>query len=124
MSGFTAVNSNGSYFKENPNPLLVLCLDADPIITARGRRAHKKTVLLHVFERGATAAKTTGPRVPTWAQVNAALDEIEKVGWAATCSRWGRRGLLHTWNPHANPGSQEARLPWNSSSQPSECGDC
>ena len=51
---------------------------SDKGLTLRAVRIHKKMVVKHVFERGARSAQSIGFWVPTWAQVNMAINQLEK----------------------------------------------
>ena len=79
-TGFNPVNGNGSYFDElivrgGLAPLAVLGLHVDlPDLSIRGVRGHwRRQVMTHMFERvGDGVSASSGPRVPTWSQVNQA----------------------------------------------------
>lgn len=91
MSQFNAVNAPGSYFAsqialgaaEHLDVFAVFGLHADDFqLTLRGVRYHLRTVVMrHVFERGIPAtAASSGPRIPTWTQVNVARDILISHG--------------------------------------------
>ena len=111
MSGFTAANTPGGGYGDDPNPFEVLCLPAsDRLLTMRAVRAHKKLVVKHVFERAGCGALTTGFWVPTWQQVNIACDQLAK-NFSALRARYAN-STQYRWNPYADVGSAAARIPW------------
>lgn len=55
-----------------------------------------------------TGLETTGPRIPTYEQVNqavATLHAANQVAYEALLRRWRFKSVL-LWNPHATPGSR------------------
>ena len=88
-SGFRAVNAPGAHFEaqfaangeSGLDIFAIIGLRADgPNFSAREVRGHMRSVVMpHVFERGMQPARTVGPRVPTWQQVNQARDLIENA---------------------------------------------
>lgn len=60
-------------------------------------------------------AKTVGPRVPTWIQVNEAKELLlaDKQSFEKMKRRWAHVST-QTWNPFAVPGSPAALLPLQS----------
>ena len=118
-TGFTAVSDNGSYFAEQIarnqlDPFAVFGLHADDAaLSMRGARVHyRKAVMPHVFERGAQPAASTGPRVPTWVQVNQAKDMLlggDMASFEALKTAWRGRSV-QVWNPFAAVGSTQVQL--------------
>ena len=78
----------------------------------RGVRSHFRVqVIPHVFERNGPAA-STGPRIPTWVQVNQVKDECLGHGkrhFENLKAAWSQRSV-QVWNPFAATGSAEAKL--------------
>ena len=118
-TAFTAVNKDGSYFAEQIarnqlDPFAVFGLYADDqALTMRGARVHyRKVVMPHVFERGQQPAASSGPRVPTWAQVNQAKEIIlggSKGSFEALKTTWSGTSV-QVWNPFAAVGSPQVQL--------------
>ena len=74
-----------------------------------------KTVIPHVFERRGegTGVATSGAKVPTWEQVNAARDIFRELTDSDLCrlqKKW-RDKSEQTWNPFEAPGDPRALVP-------------
>ncbi len=118
MASFTPVNGNGAYFADQieMDVFAVLGLHADDMqLSMRGVRSHFRTrVMPHVFLRGeGVMPASSGPRVPTWAQVNEAKGILLDKGAAnfnKVRTAWSRRSF-QVWNPFAAVGSEEVQLP-------------
>ncbi|KAI4208824.1 MAG: hypothetical protein LQ351_008165 [Letrouitia transgressa] len=94
-------------------------------LTLHAARYHYKHVVMgHVFQRGTegpSSASTQGPRVPTWTQVNTAMDMLmptkgkkpkqDMEALQAAVRDWMRNPHPSMWNPMEPPGSVEATLP-------------
>ena len=105
----------GSSYGEKPNPFIILGLDpCNSKLTLSAAQLHtRRRVIPHVFERGVTPARTRGPNVPTWTQVNTALQTMKDwkgpfEGLRRTCAC---SSPPQKWNPLAPIGSIEAKQP-------------
>ncbi|KAL9028409.1 MAG: hypothetical protein Q9196_003222 [Gyalolechia fulgens] len=104
--------------ERGPDPFAVLGVDPTSAMLVVPGWLHRffiRTVTAHVFHPSpARPARTTGPTVPTWSQVNEAYDKLRGLSdddFMAARRYWAdkgkRRGLV--WNPNAALGSAEAR---------------
>ncbi|KAL8650400.1 MAG: hypothetical protein Q9226_005160 [Calogaya cf. arnoldii] len=81
-------------------------------LSLRSIRLHvRKACMQHVFERGYGVALTQGPRVPTWSQVNGALDKLTESDEMLRELRkyWKQLGSVQVWNPAVEVGSDAAK---------------
>lgn len=118
MSGGTPIQANGAYFADQIansrlDPFAVFGLHADDIwLSMSGARYHFRHVVMpHVFERN-TAAASSGPRVPTWQQVNIAKEMMldhGKDSFKSLKAAWSRQSV-QVWNAFAPVGSQGAKM--------------
>lgn len=89
----------------------VLGINPEDPLTSEAIRAAYRIAVRHVFE-GSGLAPTRGPKVPSWAQVNEAVEELDAqdiklIGLLA----FSVENNNPTWNPLASPGSREAHNP-------------
>ena len=107
------VGGKDGWFK-GPDPFAVLGVHVDEELTCRGYRYHfRKYFMRHVFERAGGESLTMGPNIPTWAQINDALDKLTKneLMLPAIRKHWKHLGSVQVWNPRAEFASDEARRP-------------
>ena len=107
------VGGKEGWFK-GPDPFAVPGVHVDEELTCRGYRYHfRKYFMRHVFERAGGESLTMGPKIPTWAQINDALDKLTKNESMLPAIRkhWKHLGSVQVWNPRAEFASDEARRP-------------